>query len=212
MKIDQLFDNIRKWLSPPDPSTNLNKALGQRHQGSGQWFLKGEEYSSWNTEPRSFLWLHGIPGCGKTILSATVIEDLGKGKAGPQTSLYFYFDFNETQKQSLENAVRSLIYQLYRKSDPAKPHVDDLYSSCDGGERQPTIDSLCTTFRRMVKEAGEVWIVLDALDECPRRREQQSEGLACQLDEIERCLDYPALKKALVSLPKTLDETYARIF
>jgi ankyrin repeat protein len=34
---------------------------------------------------------------------------------------------------------------------------------------------------------------------------------ACQLDALENCLDYRTLQNALASLPKTLDETYARI-
>jgi hypothetical protein len=33
----------------------------------------------------------------------------------------------------------------------------------------------------------------------------------CQLDALERCLNPPSLRKALDSLPKTLDETYERI-
>lgn len=35
--------------------------------------------------------------------------------------------------------------------------------------------------------------------------------VSCQLDALENCLDYSTLKKSLVSLPKTLDETYTRI-
>jgi hypothetical protein len=34
---------------------------------------------------------------------------------------------------------------------------------------------------------------------------------ACQLDALENCLDYRTLQRAVVSLPKTLDETYARV-
>ena len=34
---------------------------------------------------------------------------------------------------------------------------------------------------------------------------------ACQLDALENCLEYRTLQNALASLPKTLDETYARI-
>src|SRR5579862_5175895 len=33
----------------------------------------------------------------------------------------------------------------------------------------------------------------------------------CQLDALEKCLSLPMLRKALSSLPKTLDDTYARI-
>jgi hypothetical protein len=34
---------------------------------------------------------------------------------------------------------------------------------------------------------------------------------ACQLDVLEECLDRRSLRKALASLPETLDETYRRI-
>ncbi|KAF2135059.1 uncharacterized protein K452DRAFT_112047, partial [Aplosporella prunicola CBS 121167] len=35
--------------------------------------------------------------------------------------------------------------------------------------------------------------------------------VTCQLESLEKCLDYRTLQSALGSLPKTLDETYARI-
>jgi ankyrin repeat protein len=35
--------------------------------------------------------------------------------------------------------------------------------------------------------------------------------VACQIDALEDCLDYPRLRQALRNLPKTLDETYSRI-
>ncbi|KAF2142278.1 uncharacterized protein K452DRAFT_250214 [Aplosporella prunicola CBS 121167] len=295
---------VHAWLSPSDPSTNYNKALQQRHQGSGQWFLQSPRYSAWKTERNSFLWLYGIPGCGKTILSSTIVENLETGGVSHKL-LYFYFDFSDNQKQSLENAVHSLIIQLYGKNADTQRHLDSLYSSCESGKRRPTLESLCKVFQEMIQQVGEVWIVLDALDECRTRREYSNTGLlpwlecllnsqqmnvhllvtsrpeqdiqsviekwahiqdivpiqgdlvaedirgyvqkrvrhheglsrwqqrpkvqaeieaaliekangmfrwvSCQLDALENCLDYPTLKTALGSLPKTLDETYARI-
>lgn len=35
--------------------------------------------------------------------------------------------------------------------------------------------------------------------------------MACQIDALGNCLDYPRLRQALDTLPETLDETYARI-
>ncbi|POR34361.1 Ankyrin repeat domain-containing protein 50 [Tolypocladium paradoxum] len=35
--------------------------------------------------------------------------------------------------------------------------------------------------------------------------------VTCQLSALENCLDYPTLRKELTSLPRTLDEIYARI-
>lgn len=159
---------IITWLSPPDPSTNLKKALEQRHKDTGQWFLHTAAYSDWESKRNSFLWLYGIPGCGKTTLSSTIIQDLQENLAC--SPLYFYFDFDDTSKQSFEKAVRSLITQLYGQKKDVQEDVDSLYSSCEDGERQPSIDSLCKTFQHMVQEAGQVWIILDALDECQTRK------------------------------------------
>ncbi|KAM0637328.1 hypothetical protein ACHAQF_008840 [Verticillium nonalfalfae] len=161
----QRQDDVHIWLSPPDPSTNVNRALQLRHTDSGQWFLRSGEYSSWRTEPNSFLWLNGKPGCGKTILSSTIIEDLQKSGSHTQTLLYFYFDFNDAAKQSLESMVRSLIYQLYCHTPGVQNPLDSLYSTCTSGKSQPRTDSLCATFQHMMDLAGEVRIILDALDE-----------------------------------------------
>ena len=36
---NQLRENIHKWLSPPDPSTNHNIACGTRHKKTATWFF-----------------------------------------------------------------------------------------------------------------------------------------------------------------------------
>ncbi|RYP00177.1 hypothetical protein DL764_006608 [Monosporascus ibericus] len=94
-----------KWLAPPDPSTNFNKAREQYRQGAGQWLLESDAYSTWNTNPNSFLWLHSLSRCGKTIMSSTIIADLENNAASSWSLLYFYFDFNEVDKRPLRKAV-----------------------------------------------------------------------------------------------------------
>jgi hypothetical protein len=179
--IDRLHLNdheqkVINWLSPPNPSTNYNKAIRQRHDGSGFWFLRSNSFTRWKTQTNTFLWLHGIPGCGKTILSSAIIEDLGKATSHSQSLLYFYFDFNDTNKQSVDSVVRSLISQLYYKRKDTQKQLDSLFSSCEDGRRQPTTESLCTSLLHMIQQADEVWIVLDALDECSNREGSRTEG------------------------------------
>ncbi|KAL1387464.1 hypothetical protein HDK64DRAFT_134977, partial [Phyllosticta capitalensis] len=292
------------WLSAPDPWTNYDKALRQRHPGSGQWLLENPTYLAWKTRPNSFLWLHGIPGCGKTVLSSTVIEDLGRADASAKP-VYFYFDFADINKQSLENAIRSLMRQLYLQREEVQDKLNTLYAEHGNGTQKPELEALNATFQSMIHQIGEVWIVLDALDECPSRNEYPTGGLlqwigsllgphqsnvhllitsrpeqdiqsfiqekarpqdiihlqsdlvagdirafvhgkvrgqtglgrwssrpdiqnkiedtllekadgmfrwvSCQLDALEKCLDPLSLDRALERLPRTLEETYARI-
>jgi hypothetical protein len=58
-----------------------------------------------------FLWLYGIPGCGKTILSSTIIEDVLYHYHDPTMAvIYFYFDFNDVEKQQYEKNVTFAYY------------------------------------------------------------------------------------------------------
>ena len=173
---------IIKWLHPLDPSKNYYKALEQRQEGSGLWFLQNDVFAKWKTQRNSFLWLYGIPGCGKTILSSTIIEDL-KRTVLCKPLLYFYFDFNDEGKQTLEGMVRSLMSQLYSKFGDTSEKLDSLFSSCEDGRRQPPRESLCKAFLHMIEQVKEVWIILDALDECCTRK-GPTEGLLSWMREV----------------------------
>lgn len=55
---NQLRDNLRHWLSPPDPSTNYNIATEAHHTGTAQWFFQSSIFKDWQSTG-SFLWIHG---------------------------------------------------------------------------------------------------------------------------------------------------------
>jgi len=185
--VDKLYLDSRQmriiqWLSAPDPSTNYNKALQQRHKGSGLWLLRSKVFAEWKARPKSFVWLYGIPGCGKTILSSSIIEHLKSGRTQPL--LYFYFDFSNNDKQTLESLIRSLISQLYCTREGAQQPLNSLFSSCNEGRSQPSCESLCKLLLQMMEKAKEVWIVLDALDECGTRKGSTTEGLLSWIRDL----------------------------
>ncbi|RYN60627.1 hypothetical protein AA0117_g13049 [Alternaria alternata] len=115
----------------------------------------------------------GIPGCGKTILSSTIIEHLLQ-HCYDDTSVvtaYFYFDFNDTQKQDPELMLRSLLCQLLQRSVVIPKGVDALFSSCENGQRKPSSHALLQVIKEAAQEFTHVYVVLDALDECAQRSE-----------------------------------------
>ncbi|KAK6540191.1 hypothetical protein TWF694_009010 [Orbilia ellipsospora] len=176
-------DKINNWLSPPDPSINHIKALHQRHEGSGTWLFRKDAFIKWKTQQSCFLWLHGIPGCGKTVLSSTIIQSLAKDPAYMHL-LYFYFDFADTSKQTLDHMLRSLINQLYCKSKAASQYLDILYCRCEDGQQQPTLELLRDTFLLMLEEAQQVWLVVDALDECSSRKAHSTIDLMSWINQV----------------------------
>lgn len=169
-------EKIERWLSPSDPSTNYNKALQQRQEGTGTWFLQGPAFIQWKEQKCSPLWIYGKPGSGKTILSATIIEELQK-TLHHQPLVYFYFDFKDSHKQTLGNMIRSLVSQLYCKCEDTQKYLESLFTSCENGRRQPSSKSLCQALLQMIHSLENVYIVLDALDECHTRKGASTEGL-----------------------------------
>jgi hypothetical protein len=82
---------------------------------------------------------------------------------------YFFFDFNDGQKQDSELMVRSLLCQLSQQCIKIPAGLDSLFSSCDGGQRQPSTDALVDALHLMIQDLPQTYIVLDALDECAQR-------------------------------------------
>lgn len=176
-------DKIYTWLPPPDPSTNYNKAVQQRQEGTGLWLMRSNQFCLWLTKQNSFLWLYGIPGCGKTILSSTIIDYVEKTYPD-QLLLYFYFDFNDSSKQTLGNVVLSLIFQLYSKCKDTQGLLESFISACEVTQKTPTPAKLCEVFFQMIAQTKEVYIILDALDECVTRK--GPEGLLSWIQRLLR--------------------------
>ncbi|KAH0349938.1 purine and uridine phosphorylase, partial [Aureobasidium melanogenum] len=201
MKLDEHQKKIRDWLSAPDHSTNYTNALEKRHEGTGLWFIRSEAFKTWKNQPNSFLWLHGIAGCGKTILSSTIINHLQSDVEPDRPLLYFYFDFNESNKQNLENMLRSLTSQLYQAQPEARSLLDELWRSHGNVRYSSELD------RWQNRPDVQNEIESDLVE----KADGMFRWVACQIDALRNCYDYPRLQRALQNLPRTLDDTYTRI-
>ena len=89
--------------------------------------------------------------------------------AGNALIAYFYFDFRDVDKQNLHNVLPSLLIQLSARSDPCCDVLSDLYSSHDRGVRKPSDRAMVECLKEMltVETRGPIYIIMDALDECP---------------------------------------------
>ncbi|KAF2111508.1 ankyrin repeat-containing domain protein [Lophiotrema nucula] len=170
------LSRIQRWLEAPDPSSNYQEALRQRQNDTGLWFLDSEQYSRWKIENASSLWLYGIPGCGKTILSSTILQNISQHcDSSPEYAVaYFYFNFNDMQKQQLEPMLRSLVCQLSWKCVGIPASFDALFSSHENGKRQPSLEALLEVMHQLMQQLPQVYVILDALDECAQKKELMS--------------------------------------
>ncbi len=82
---------------------------------------------------------------------------------------YFYFDFQDVGKQSRRDLLRSLLIQLSDQSDPFCDILSQLYEEYGKGTRQPSDSALMHCLKEMLTFPNQspVYLIMDALDECP---------------------------------------------
>jgi hypothetical protein len=91
--------------------------------------------------------------------------------AGLATMAYYYFDFRDVKKQNRYGLLTSLVLQLCFESDPCYNILSQLYSDNMDGTLEPDIGSLKECIKDMLNLPGQgpIYIIIDALDECPDR-------------------------------------------
>ncbi|KAL7943569.1 hypothetical protein V8C42DRAFT_110893 [Trichoderma barbatum] len=121
-----------------------------------QWeTLQSEDYTS------RFLFISGKSGCGKSILTSSVIEELKQ--QGKQT-LYFYFSGLERSQQDSDNLVRWLLLDALQLTadESVQITITSLFSKGD-----PTSLELWTAFGNIIaKYQTPTYLVVDGIDEC----------------------------------------------
>jgi hypothetical protein len=99
-----------------------------------------------------------------------IIRDIKTiSNAGSAFLAYFYFDFKDTAKQSSRALLSSLLVQLSDQSYIFCGVLVSLYLAHKQGSEQPTNDSLaeCLKHMLMILTHEPIYLIMDALDECP---------------------------------------------
>jgi hypothetical protein len=89
--------------------------------------------------------------------------------AGLATMAYYYFDFRDVKKQDCYGLLSSLVSQLSAESDSCYNVLSKLSSDNSRGMHKPEVGALkkCLTDMLRLPGQGPIYIIIDALDECP---------------------------------------------
>lgn len=127
------------------------------------------QYEDWKNGSTRFLWFHGIPGAGKTVLLSYIIEDVKKYcstiPSDDVTYSYYYCYFGRNQDE-VPHLLRSVINQLCRKSQYVPNEIPDCFNASE----QPSVPVLIEALSTVLRNFRRVYIILDALDESLERQ------------------------------------------
>jgi hypothetical protein len=104
------------------------------------------------------------------LISSTIIEDIdAMRKDGLASLAFFYCDFREDEMTGLRGLLSSLLVQLCHQSDSYSDVLFEFYSKYVKGFRPPSNHALVRCLKDILKLTKQVpvYIIVDALDECP---------------------------------------------
>ncbi|KAH8594339.1 hypothetical protein B0O99DRAFT_574078 [Bisporella sp. PMI_857] len=160
--------DVINWLSAVDPRLDQEaaRAIWQEYPASGQWLLVNEKMKAWmdsNSSLIPMLWMNGIPGAGKTILTSLIVHECQISSMIPV--LYFYCNHQDAHRKSFQALSRAFLVQLLRYDEALLPYI---YDKCIGSGNTSLVSSqMCDEIlRTCLKTMSEAYIIIDGIDEC----------------------------------------------
>ena len=129
--------------------------------------LRLPEWNEWLDKKHRCLWIHGIPGAGKTVLASHLINQLETHcNSGSKRciTLYYYCYFGNDQNEAAP-FLRWITTQLCRSAESIPVTDYSLYKL----GRQPNLPQLLTALAASLEAFQTVYIVVDAVDESKPR-------------------------------------------
>ncbi len=146
---------IIDWLSPLSFQARQSELYNQCQQQnvSTPSILTTPEFAAWTSGSPWRLQCVGEPGAGKTLLCALVIEHLKTiFKYRNVPVLCIYLNYKESNIQTLDNLVGSLLKQLLQhpNADFKSPEAKRLFSGAEN-ESRPTLDDFYEAFKAEIR-------------------------------------------------------------
>jgi uncharacterized protein (DUF1330 family) len=138
----------------------------RRAQGTCEWFLRDDRYHEWlHSDSIGVLLVSAPPGCGKSFLSALLVEDELPVQWPDEQTCHYFFDGQQEQRKAI-TALRTILHQLLLGYPAIVAQIERDVNQAGG--RLMEFNKLGEIFKKATLTGlpGQVICVLDALDEC----------------------------------------------
>ena len=199
---------------------NLSE-VGARHPGTVSWVLKKRQMSSWMqcTTENQFVWLHGKPGTGKSVIVAQLVGFLAT--AGQSLVIHHFCSYNHTSSTLYDEIIKAILLQCLRADSDLLNYVYEEYA----GAKSASITLLEKLLETAVETLGSggrgqrtIHILLDGLEECAQDKQERliriferlmTAGASCKVLIASRDFPLTRVKRKKPSLVSLSDEKAA---
>ena len=184
--IDKERQKVLESFGSIDPRRNLEMSRKLRHPNTGLWLTESPEFKAWLASNNARLWLHGIPGAGKTVLASLLIDEVLKKSCPDIAAAYFFCDYKDSTTHEAHRILGCLARQIATQDQQSFTKVQTFYNVHSRGRTNPIEydpQDLCHLIIEMASNYDVTMIVVDGLDECGKHAGLVTELLASLSDE-----------------------------
>jgi hypothetical protein len=151
-----------------DPTSLHERALKLHESHTGQWVLRSDSWKRWFHGDERFLWIHGIPGSGKTVLASYLIQEIQSAcEKKPDAVCVFYYCFYGHHQNETFPFYRWLVAELCRQTEYIPQTLLDQFR----GYRSTSSFQLEMALQILLERVEVAYVVVDAVDESKGRDE-----------------------------------------
>lgn len=178
---------VADWYSRTDFADQQTDQISRRKEGTGVWLLNHHEYQNWYEHANTTLFCPGLPGSGKSMMVASVVDDLQARFSGRTDVViaYMYCNFNRQAEQDIHHMLAILVRQLFQEQTQLPEPVETLYRRHRDRATRPSEKELKDVLCLLVGLYARVFVVIDALDEC-QNADQGRDKLLAELFHLQQ--------------------------
>ncbi|OBT78240.1 hypothetical protein VF21_03031 [Pseudogymnoascus sp. 05NY08] len=156
-----------EWISSAEYSSQQSDFIARRESETGQWFLDSPEFKNWLAGHSRTLFCPGIPGAGKTMMSAIAIDHLQKVAWSDRRGVAQIFcNYKSQAEQNTTTLLSAILKQLVQANPSTAGAASRLYEIHSPNKTRPSLDDIFAALKTTMKTFATVYVVVDALDEC----------------------------------------------
>jgi hypothetical protein len=166
------------WLFSDDFPAQHADLIARRQADTGLWFLDSSEYTEWIHGASQTLLCPGIPGAGKTMMAAIVVDNLLKTVQTADVGVaYLYCNYKRQAEHTTPNLLAAILKQLVQDRPSIAQLLSGLYDHHQVRRTRLSLEETVSALRSVLGNYSKVYIIIDALDECPERDGTRSQLL-----------------------------------
>jgi hypothetical protein len=166
--------DLMRWICPVDYHVQQRDFIDRHQTGTGQWFLQDTMFQEWDRSKDATLFCPGVPGAGKTIMAALVVNHLLRSQHLPNEPVAFiYCNYKRQSEQSGKHMISSILRQIVDIHHEVPNPVQDFYKCHITKRSTPSSDETRQIVEVVSRDLQRLTIVVDALDECETRARQE---------------------------------------